>query len=404
MGQQADFLHIAALQLFSKRFRVILTVLGIAIGVAAVIGTISLGEGIRTQAIETIKAESDLTLIEVLPGIDGGTVQLINEAKINTIRSMPHVTAAAPIIRDSYATQRQTYLGVLAVRAEDLGVIRPLYLKGTGYASDSNQVVLGQKIAEKLQRYEGIRLNDPFTVMIREYDAVGAPSDREVKLILSGVLKERDDQYDDILLVDRSTELSVRGDESRYDGILVRIDDPDEVFAAVEKIEMLGLSAKGAFEQIAAVNRFMDMILLISTFFAGIALVVGGLMIMTTMITSIYERTREIGITMAIGASEGDVIRLVLYECMFIGVLGGLLGDLLGIIFSQGINILGRPFVLSRLGPEFSGIFGAEITRITPEMLVGGFAIAVALSVCASIYPAIKASHLNPVDAIRWSG
>jgi putative ABC transport system permease protein len=403
MGQQIDFLKIAARQLFSKKFRVILTVLGIAIGVAAVIGTVSLGEGIRTQAIETIKAQSDLTIIEVSPGLQEGTVQLITEAKIGTVRSMPHVLSVAPIIRDSYATQRQTYLGAIGIQSEDLAVIRPLYLKGTSYAPGTNEVVMGQKIAEKLQRYEGIRFNDIFAAAVREYDTSGAPRDREVMLRVTGVLRERNDAYDDLIILDRSTLLSIRHSEPQYDGILVRVDDPNAVFPAVEKIISLGLTTKGAFEQINAVNRFMDMILLIFTFFAGISLVVGGLMITTTMITSIYERTREIGITMAIGASERDVVILVLYECLFIGILGGILGDLLGIIFAQGINILGKPFVISRLGPEFSGLFGSEITRITPEMLIGGFVIAIVLSIGAGIYPAIKAAHLNPVDAIRGS-
>lgn len=401
MTRQVDFLRIAARQLFSKKFRVILTILGIAIGVAAVIGTVSLGEGIRIQAIETIKAQSDLTIIEVTPGLKEGSVQLITDVKIKAIQSMPHVLAVAPFVSDTYATQRQTYLGVVGIQSTDLAVIRPQYLRGEGYTSQTNDVVMGQKIAEKLQRYEGIRFNDSFTALIREYDASGAPRDREVTLRLAGILKERNDAYDNLVLMDRLSMASLRQSDSRYDGVLVRIDDPNAVFPVVEQIDNLGLTTKGAFEQINAVNRFMDMILLIFTFFAGIALVVGALMITTTMITSIYERTREIGITMAIGASERDVVTLVLYECLYIGILGGILGDLLGVIFSQAINILGRPFVISRLGSEFSGLFGAEITRITPEMLLAGFIIAIVLSVCAGIYPAIKAAHLNPVDAIR---
>ncbi len=119
------------------------------------------------------------------------------------------------------------------------------------------------------------------------------------------------------------------------------------------------------------------------------------------MITTIYERAREIGITMAIGASEGDVMGLILTESFYIGLAGGILGDLFGIIAATLMNTLGRPFIQARLGDELSGLFGAEITRVTPEVLVAGLLIAVGLSLVAGIYPAMRAAHQNPVDAIR---
>jgi len=119
------------------------------------------------------------------------------------------------------------------------------------------------------------------------------------------------------------------------------------------------------------------------------------------MITSVYERTREIGITMAIGASENDVIRLVLYECLLIGILGGIAGGILGGLFTAVMNAVGRPLIIARLGPEFSSIFGSEIARLPPEMIFFGLVIAVVFSLGAGIYPAIKATRMNPVEAIR---
>ncbi|AFD00434.1 ABC-type transport system, involved in lipoprotein release, permease component [Methanocella conradii HZ254] len=402
IGKYFDFLRIALRQLRAKKFRVILTALGIAVGVAAVIGILAIGEGIRTQAIETIKAQSDLTLIEVTPDVRNETTQLITDARVESIRGIPHVVAAAPAIRDSYATKRQTYLSVLAVRQQDLDkVIKPEYLRGTGFDPGSSDVIFGYNIRETLQRADGIRVGDTFTALVREYNETGVPVDKTFNLTAAGVMRERDDQFDQVVLIDIDTERSIRGSDTDYNCIFVRIDDPNAVFSVVQQIEARGLTAKGAFEQIEAVNRFMDMMVMIFTIFAGFALIVGCLMIMTTMVTSVFERTREIGITMAVGASEGDVISQVMLECLVIGVMGGIAGDVFGLLFSAFANAVGKPFIISQLGTEFSGIFGSQIAIVTPTMLVSGMLIAIVFSLIAGIYPAVKAARLNPVEAIR---
>ncbi|MEG3057112.1 MAG: ABC transporter permease [Methanoculleus sp.] len=95
IGREVEFLRLSARQLRSKRLRVVLTVIGIAIGVAAIIGVVALGEGIRYQAIETVKTQSDLTLIEVHPQTDQEVTQLITQARVDHLRSIPHVTAAS---------------------------------------------------------------------------------------------------------------------------------------------------------------------------------------------------------------------------------------------------------------------------------------------------------------------
>ena len=402
IAKEVDFLKLSARQLFTKRLRVALTVLGIAIGVAAVIGIVALSDGIRFQAIETIKAQSDLTLLEVHPHTDQGVTQLITDAKVEALRQTPHVTAAAPAFTDSYATKKQTFLQVLAVRSDEIDKV--LHLKvstGRIFSPAAPEIVFGADIKDKLQRNEGIRIGDIFTAMVRDYDGDGMPVDWQVPLSVVGALGDRNDQFDRYVLVDMATASRIRGIQKSYDTVYVRVDNPDAVFTVVDQITAQGLEAKGAFEQIRAVNQFMDAILIVFMLFAAFALVVGGLMITTTMITSVYERTREIGITMAVGASENDVIRMVMYECLLLGIIGGIVGNILGILFTVVLNTVGKPFIISRLGQEFSSIFGNEIARVSPEMMVVGMAIAIIFSLAAGIYPAYKATHMNPVDAIR---
>jgi putative ABC transport system permease protein len=402
IAREMDFLKISARQLFAKRLRVALTVLGIAIGVAAVIGIFALSDGIRYQAIETIKAQADLTLIEIHPKTNEGITQLITDTKVGVLRDTPHVIAVAPAFMDSYSTKKQTYLQVVAVRGGEIDrVLNLKYTLGRAFEPNASEVVFGAGLKDRLQRNEGIRVGDVFTALVRDYDANGMPVDRQVPLTLTGSLGDRDDKFDNYVLIDMETASRIRNEQKGYDTVFVRVDDPDNVFAVVDEISAQGLTAQGAFEQIRAVNQFMDAILIVFMIFGLFALFVGALMITTTMITSVYERTREIGITMAIGASEIDVIRLVLYECLLIGIIGGIVGDLLGFLFTVVLNTVGKPFIIARMGVEISSIFGNEIAQLSPGMAVAGMAIAIIFSIGAGLYPAIKATRLNPVEAIR---
>ncbi|PPA79136.1 MAG: macrolide transporter ATP-binding /permease protein [ANME-2 cluster archaeon HR1] len=120
-------------------------------------------------------------------------------------------------------------------------------------------------------------------------------------------------------------------------------------------------------------------------------------MIINTMIVSVYERTREIGIAKAVGASQTDIIRIFLSECIIIGILGGLLGDLFGIIFSVMIDKIGKPLLVMQL--DISEI--EHLTAINMEILIAGFLISLVISIISGLYPAWRASKLDPVKALR---
>jgi putative ABC transport system permease protein len=404
MVKLADYAKLSARQVYKKRMRVLLTAFGIAIGIAAVIGIISLGEGIRYQAIETIRQQSDLTLIEVTGTVKDGTVIPITESKAAMIADIPHVESAGPVYRISFSTLRQTYLDVTGIKTDDFRkIFSPRFSQGELSASSSNEVILGHDLAEKLQKYEGIRFGDLYTVVIRDYDPSGAPKDRKIAITTSGVLQERGDDLDNLVIMDIDSVRAIEEEQVPYNAVYVRVDSPENVFAVVDEINSLGLTANGAFRQIESINRLMDMVILFLSLFAAISLVIGALMIVNTMVMAVYERTREIGVSMAVGASQGDVMTLILLECLYIGIIGGVIGDLLGILFAWVINTVGKAYLMSQLGDLFSGFARYDLTLVTPQILVLGFCIAVFLSLVSGIYPAIKAARLNPVEAIRHS-
>jgi putative ABC transport system permease protein len=402
-----ELFSLAGRQLRRKKLRVFLIVLGIAIGVAAVIGVTSLGEGIRIQAVEQIKASYDLTTIDVSAGATEGSIILITDSKITVIESDPHVLLVAEYIRDSYVTRNNTYLAVTGTSPEYLQIYEhKLQLEqGTWFAEAvsgaSIEVVLGYDVARRLALIEDLGVGDEFDAKLRLYGEEGRPLDKPAVLKIVGILKSSGDEHDNQVFAAIKPVMAL-DEKDAYDGLLVQVDDPAFAAPVRDLIKSIGLTAHSAQDVIDEINRLMVAVTLVLGFFSGISLVVGALMVVNTMIISVYERTREIGLSKALGASDYDIMKMFLAECVMVGVIGGICGDLIGIGFSVLIDLVGKPFLVSALGGDLGAHLQAgSITVVTPAILAAGFAISVVLSVVSGLYPAQRAARLNPLDALR---
>ncbi|WP_235283309.1 ABC transporter permease [Methanosarcina sp. 2.H.A.1B.4] len=174
------------------------------------------------------------------------------------------------------------------------------------------------------------------------------PLYREISFIPVGHLKPAGNELDSgaFMRLESAKELSKK---EYYDGVLIKVESSSQVHETREQVEKLGLSSSSAQDEIDSVNRIMNGVTLVLAFFSSISLLVGGLMVVNTMVVSVYERTREIGISKALGASESYILRMFLAECLFIGTIGGILGDLFGVLFAALIDRVGRSLLMSRL-------------------------------------------------------
>jgi len=402
-----ELFALACRQLGRKKLRVFLTVLGIAIGVAAVIGVTSLGVGIHAQAVEQIKASHDLTTIEVSAGVEAGSVTLITDSKIKVVGETEHVLFVAPYVRDSYVTQNNTYLAVKGITPEYKRVHSNLQLgKGDWFEErgDHNEIVLGYDVAKRLAVIEDLGLSDEFAAKIKLYGEERRLSDNveTATFKIVGILESTGGPHDNEVLVG-ITEAMEMDEKDAYDGAFVKVDDPAFAVSAMERIKGSELNARSdAQDMIEDVSKLTVALTLILNFFSGISLVVGALMVVNTMVISVYERTKEIGLSKALGASDFDIMKMFLAECLIIGVIGGILGDLLGIGFSMLIDIICKYILVSELGSDVgAGLQSGSLTAITPWLLAAGFAISVVLSIVSGLYPARRAARLNPLDALR---
>lgn len=381
-------------QLRMKKVRTLLILLGISVGVAAVIGVTSLGEGIRVNAVAEIQKSHDLTLIEVSPGVSNAGIILITDSKVHSVE--PYGTIVSPYVMDDYVTLNKTYFEVLGITT-DYQDAKELELEtGSWFEEETYRIVLGSDIAEKFEKIEEIEIGDTIEARIRLYGIEGKPIDKDVEFTVAGILKPTGTQADDQSFIDINIATGI-DEKDVYNGIIVKVDSANQAPGARDAIEKQGLTCYSAQDEIDSINKIMNAITLVLAFFSSISLIVGALMIINTMIVSVYERTREIGIAKAVGASQTDIIRIFLSECIIIGILGGLLGDLFGIIFSVMIDKIGKPLLVMQL--DISEI--EHLTAINVEILIAGFLISLVISIISGLYPAWRASKLDPVKALR---
>lgn len=381
-------------QLRMKKVRTLLILLGISVGVAAVIGVTSLGEGIRVNAVAEIQKSHDLTLIEVSPGVSNAGIILITDSKVHAIE--PYGTIVSPYVMDDYVTLNKTYFEVLGITT-DYQDAKELELEtGSWFEEETYGIVLGSDIAEKFEKIEEIEIGDTIEARIRLYGIEGKPIDKDVEFIVVGILEPTGTQADDQSFIDINIATGI-DEKDVYNGIIVKVDSANQAPDARAAIEKQGLACYSAQDEIDSINKIMKAITLVLAFFSSISLIVGALMIINTMIVSVYERTREIGIAKAVGASQTDIIKIFLSECIIIGILGGLLGDLFGIIFSVLIDKIGKPLLVMQL--DISEI--EHLTAINMKILIAGFLISLVISIISGLYPAWRASKLDPVKALK---
>ncbi len=181
-----------------------------------------------------------------------------------------------------------------------------------------------------------------------------------------------------------------------YQAIVVRVNNPKEAEAvkdALQKINLNATSFADEFEEFKRLFILFDMALAVV---GTIALVVATLGITNTMIMSIMERYREIGIMKAVGANDGDVRRIILVESAVIGFFGGVLGLLLGKLGTVGVNALANYYVQKQAGTELA------FFHFPSWLVISAIVFSILISMLAGLYPANRAARIEPVEALKY--
>lgn len=406
MGRLAIY-RVAFRALARNKLRSFLTMLGIIIGVAAVIAMVSIGQGAQATVQEQIASVGTNVLFVgagsmmaggVRSGISGTSMNTLTVEDIEAIqRECPSVALASPVVRAGaqlvFGNQNWN-TSIQGVNEQYPGIRKwqiqtGEFLTESDVKTASRVAVIGQTIADNL--FPGI---EPVGQMMRI---------RQLPFRVIGVLAKRgqDPQgrdQDDVVLAPFTTVQKKLLSITHVQSADISAISAEATFTAQQQIvdllrqrHKLGAASANDFfvrnmtdvaEAAEETNRIMTMLL---ASIASVSLLVGGIGIMNIMLVSVTERTREIGIRMAIGARAAAVRSQFLIESIVLSLSGGFLGILLGV-------------GLSLLTPKFLG----WPTFISPLSIFGSVLFSAAVGIFFGYWPARKAASLDPIEALRY--
>ncbi len=416
--------------MWRRKVRTFLTILGVIIGTAAIVVMISLSVGID-QALEKQLAEmGDLSTIEVYGGynMETGKETKLDDKLVKKIREIPHVKIAVPVLYHYGQLQADRYENHVSIMGVEPEAMQHMGLKVAQgrllEPGDKMQIVYGGSVPYnfyKPQRGGGggmIHFNtggpdepppvDVMTARIRFVTYIYTPSGEKTKdyrVETAGVLEsEGYGRYNHNVFMNIETVKEMKKEENRqgnrpseaitYSHILVWADDVENNKQVIEEIRALGSDAYSMSMTLEEVKKSTANIRLILGGIGGVSMLVAALGITNTMIMSIYERTREIGIMKVLGSKLSDIGKLFIVEAVLIGLFGGIAG--VGLSYAVS-------YFLNNFIPQMGGMMipGSQMSVIPVGLVVFALAFTSGVGLISGLYPAIRAMRLSALEAIR---
>jgi putative ABC transport system permease protein len=276
----------------------------------------------------------------------------------------------------------------------------PQAVAGSLELSESGGIIL----SEGAVRAAGISTNDFARVIGQTVETILRTSRGEAQsfnLRVQGISQDRSPTID-VSLADRiamkswwfnATNILER---EGYDSVTIRTEDVSRANALSAQLRRDGFQVQSLEVFVTVANRILTVVTIMFTLIGGIALLVATIGIANTMVMAIYERTREIGILKAMGASRGEIRQMFMMEAGFIGMIGGWFGLLIGWLLGLGLNQAIE--IVSRLREQ---PLHGQFFLVTPFLAVGAIAFATFIGLVAGLLPAQRAARLDPLAALR---
>jgi putative ABC transport system permease protein len=403
-------IRVALRALLANKLRSGLTILGIVIGVAAVVALLAIGRGATSNITEQVEnMGTNLVTISsgqsFRPGQGGGfsSTALLYKDYETVIEEMNKVGAISPYyssmsqVAVSDRTSDYSVIGVLPIylQVNNLSVASGRFITNSDNTSKSKVVVIGASVSEDL--FEGLNpIGRSIKINNVSFEIIGVLESKGTSGFMSG---------DSSVLIPLQTGYSrvfgsraISNGQYTLSGISISVIDPEGIDSTITNSELilrsqhkLGLyddlpfsvsSQEQMLESLSAVSATMSIYL---GAIAGISLLVGGIGIMNITLVSVTERTREIGLRKAVGAPQKAILLQFLVETMTLALIGGLLGVALG---------AGIAWVFTTLG--------LITAKVTFDVVFIAFISSALIGLFFGIYPAFQASKLKPIEALRY--
>lgn len=438
-----DLIRMGIKNLWRRKLRTFLTVLGVIIGTSSIVVMLSLGFGLSQAFEDQISQWGSLTTINVYkkwqdPSLPKNKIVDLDDTAVASFKALPNVEAVSPTLETYGIIKTGKYITDVPIK----GIV-PETMEAFGFEvaegrllndNDELTIVFGGGMKHnfydpksRVWREPKVDLmKDKFTLSFDQdmgysrrgmvYTTQGSggdkkPNYKEYKLKVAGVLTEDNWETNygvymplhEVQKLIKEKEKAEnqkpqpgRQKETGYQRVNVKVNDMKNVKAVQDAIKEMGHEAHSLNDQLESMKKTAGIIQMVLGGIGAISLLVAAIGITNTMVMSIYERTKEIGVMKVIGASLKDIKRLFLFESALIGVLGGIFGVCLSYILS---------FFVNKFSTSFGNFFGtggeSKISIIPIWLIFAAMAFSALIGIISGYYPARRAMNLSALEAIR---
>ncbi|MFN8452395.1 MAG: ABC transporter permease [Anaerolineae bacterium] len=413
--------------LLRARARLLMTAGGVMIGTTAVVLLIALTIGLQTAAEASIGEGASLTQITIRSSFrrDSSAPTLDMDA-VEELAALPDVAAVIPMLQLS---------GFVELRAGDLRGSAQIYgvypatlaylgvtaADGTLTLDNSNPygAIVGGTVADNFTSAD----SDTFSsvavdlmsqsVEMRIYSQ-GSSASRKVPFTISAILDTGSSWDSTILfpmqtvidLTERISGSDLDADDLTFSQIVVQASSRETAAAVLESITDLGYNASGTGSYLSQLNSFFGTLRVVLGGVGGVAMLVAAFGVANTMTMAILERTHEIGLMKAVGASDQAVLTIFLIEAGMVGLLGGAAGLAISYVLQSAgnqvlANLSASGALEGFLSVDLSSSSSASLIAIPGELALFAVALATLIGICAGLYPAMRAARTLPVLALK---
>ena len=444
-----DIIGMAFRNLWRRKVRTILTVFGVIIGTASIVLMLSLSIGMNESFKQQISQMGSLTVINVdtyyVPELEDGNVYYygysrrqnqnvtLDDKALEEIASIDGVVAVTPLM-NSYARlhsgKYEAYVPIYGVYAENMEAFGFEIEQGRLLeANDSNAAVFGNNVRYNFYNTRSrnwYRREEPNIDVMKDKITVnfnmgyspepekGNRRNKEQELNVVGVLKPGNYDYAIFMDVDYLKKLIKANSRTSnnpgrinygsntntdsYEQAMVKVERLEDVERVQQAIKDMGFGASSLTDILRTMMDRTKTIRVILSAIGGVALFIAAIGITNTMIMSIYERTKEIGIMKVLGCLLRDIRKLFLLESALIGFMGGIIGIGFSYLASTLMNNAGISFL--NIG-WYSSVGPSKISIIPIWLALAAIAFASFVGIISGFYPALRAMRLSPLEAIR---
>lgn len=391
-----EYFRLSAKNLYQRKARTFLTLLGVVIGIMAVVSMVSIGSGMKSSLREQLE-ELGGDKIFILPRTSyGASAVQLNDEDAVAIESVLGVAMVSPLYSITTTVEYRSEEKSVLVYGIEPEKAERTFSDVSGYEllagrwlkkGDRGKVVLGYGVYD-----------DTFATRLNVGNSLWVKNER---FEVVGVFRETGNRNRDYTLYTDLDQLrGIVGKEDEITMIIARAQEGTDIEGLRLKIEELMENRKGSKKEIFVatqkeiLERAGSVFEVVQVVFGGLAavsLIVGAIGISNTMLMNVTERVREIGVMKAVGAENSQVMKVFLTDSMLIGFTGGAIGVGLGYAISKVINFASEMYLGS----------GMLHTSVSPSLAVFALVFAVVVGVIAGLYPAYRAAREDPVEALR---